>query len=479
MRLRSEPFSPGYAPIEGGQISAPVSPDSADRDAELRDEAQRLQRAQREARPDSSEARRLGERLRQIDRERVALMRASLAAPPAQARTAAVTPASGRLAELGEERARLQRGLLDPSLGAETRRELLEDVRRIDRERLTLHLAERSPEPPATPPPPAAPAAPLALEVAPSAAAEKDPHASLPYPARRRAAYLEREQEARRAHTEALSAVIARTVGAVAPDAAAEVAAGEATRAQLQELDAPLPEAPTRTERQRRGVISRRGERARPGALPQSAKPPQRIPYNVDREEEAKRAAEASAARARRRDVVYFPAWVREAVRRCARSREDAARELGHVPVPQRAAIQSTARIYGGLDDIAGRNVIGLGIAIWYMAQRLGGRISGLPRAAWASLTVGRSGKHYHQSSLFHACHSTDRPIDEERRGIYGGRVGVGRNRGFLVALCASGLIRLIVPSTAGAPPWMIAPSGWAYVQVLVCELEGSSDDTS
>lgn len=478
MRLRSEPFSLPYTPSREGQISAPASPD-AERDAELRAEAQRLQRAQLEARPDSAEARRIGERLRQIDRERIELMRGALAAAAAAAPSAAPVGATGELAELGAERAELQRRLADPALAAADRRALIEQVQRIDRTRFALFRAQQPaevapPEPDRAPEP-----APVLGGHSVSQPAQVSPAiAALPYAARRRAEALEREQTARRAHTERLSDVIARTVADRAPEVAESVAAGEATRAQLQELDAPLVEAPARTERERRAVVSRRGERARAGALPQTAKPPQHIPYSTRREEEAKRAAEASSAKARRRDTVYFPAWVREAVRRCARSHEDAARELGHVPVPQRAAIQSTARVYGGLDEIAGRNVIGLGIAIWYMAQRLKGRISGLPRAAWASLTVGAKGKHYSESSLFHACHSTDRPLDEERRGIYGGRVGAGRNQGFLVALCASGLIRLIVPSTAGAPPWMIAPSGWAYVQVLVCEL-GGSDNTS
>jgi hypothetical protein len=224
----------------------------------------------------------------------------------------------------------------------------------------------------------------------------------------------------------------------------------------------------TRTQRR---VLARRDEPAVPTALPQIAKPPPHVKHDHKREAEAERAAKASAWNAGRRELVFLPAWCRAMARRCAVDRAAATRELCHVPRTVADSIRASAAPYGGLDSAAGRNVVGLAVVFYWLAKRLRGRISGLSRAAWASLTVGSHGKHYSTSALFHPYHRHDESeLDPSARGVWGGRVGVGDNRGLVRAIESEGWLRVIVPDAELAPGWMVAPSGWAFVQVLVTE---------
>ena len=250
-----------------------------------------------------------------------------------------------------------------------------------------------------------------------------------------------------------------------------EVLAGEAHReAQQRKHEA------RHTQAQRR-VLSRREERAIPSALPQSAKPPPHVPYNRQGEAEALRVASRSASRAGRREVVYLPDWCRALARRCALDRAACTRELCHLPRAVADSLRASAGPFGGLDANAGRNVVGLGVVFYWLAKRLRGRLSGLGRKAWASLTVGSHGKHYSASALFHPYHRHDEEeLDPQARGLWGGRVGTGANRGLVRAIESEGWLRVIVPDGHDAPGWMVAPSGWAFVQLLVHVAEPGDD---
>jgi hypothetical protein len=131
--------------------------------------------------------------------------------------------------------------------------------------------------------------------------------------------------------------------------------------------------------------------------------------------------------------------------------------------------VLAEAKPYGGADSLPGRNMIMLSIVLWHVGGRLRGRVSGMPRQAYTSLTMGAYGMHYSHSSVWHAVHSmSDELLPESVRGPDGGRVGSGRNRGFMVAVRLAGWMRTVVPSSRALPGWMISPRGWPYVQVIV-----------
>jgi hypothetical protein len=153
--------------------------------------------------------------------------------------------------------------------------------------------------------------------------------------------------------------------------------------------------------------------------------------------------------------------------------------ELCALPKWAADSVTKEAEHYGGAGSVAGRNLIMLSIVTWHIGKRIkAGRISGMPREAWSSLTVGAHGEHYSDSAVWHPVHDMGRELlPPSVRGPEGGRVGAGRNRGFMVAVRLAGWMRTIVPSSAAVPGWMIAPSGWPFVQVLV--LNSPPGDTS
>jgi hypothetical protein len=235
----------------------------------------------------------------------------------------------------------------------------------------------------------------------------------------------------------------------------------------------------TRATRSQRKVLSRRQEAPGPCALPQTAKPPQHWPYSHQREAEAERVAVASAGRAGRREIVYLPAWCREMARQIAIDRSAATRELCHLPRTVSDSLRASARPFGGLDSCAGRNTVALGVVFFWLAKRLNGRLSGLGRDAWKSLTVGAHGKHYGPSALFHPHHRhREEELSPTLRGPYGGRVGTGNNVGIVRAIESEGWLRVIVPDGRLCPGWMVAPSGWPFVQLLVSVAEPSDDSS-
>ena len=103
-----------------------------------------------------------------------------------------------------------------------------------------------------------------------------------------------------------------------------------------------------------------------------------------------------------------------------------------------------------------------------------------MPREAWVSLTYGTRGTHYSESAVWHPVHDYEGELlPRDVHGPEGGRIGAGRNRGFMYAIRLSGWVRTIVPSAHGLAPWMLAPSGWPFVQVLVSHEPRDDDDTS
>jgi hypothetical protein len=275
------------------------------------------------------------------------------------------------------------------------------------------------------------------------------------------------EHEAKRAE---LAATIAKP-GAVdaetAIDAAQVFVSGNAARDASKES---RPLAQQLAAYRRPGELETRELRAAKRA--QHAKPPPHIVVNQRRECEAEKAGRRSAAKVGRRDVdaVWFPWWVRDLARRVIESKGRALNELGCVHSrPVIDSILSEAAPYGGAESVAGRSVIALALVAWWLGQRLNGRISGLPREAWTSLTVGTRAQHYSGSSVWHPVHDAEGDLlPPEFHGQKGGRIGAGRNRGFMVAVSLAGFMRLLVPNAAQVPAFMLAPSGWPYVQVLV-----------
>lgn len=296
--------------------------------------------------------------------------------------------------------------------------------------------------------------------------------------AERRAA---RERAEAEAHAAKLAATLRASMAAYVPDADAVdvVVNGVAeAKAARQALEA---EHAARATKPQRVVLSRRRseEPATPGALPQTAKPPPHVKPDEKREADAFRIAHLSAQRAGRRELVYLPAWARAMAYKVATDRGAATRELCNLPRTIADSVRASARPFGGLDTCAGRNVVALAIVFWWLAKGLNGRISGLSRAAWASLTVGSHGKHYSTSALFHPYHRHDETeLDPSLRGSCGGRIGTGVNVGLVRAIETEGWLRVIVPDGELVPGWMVAPSGWAFVQLLVSEPEAAHDSS-
>jgi hypothetical protein len=296
--------------------------------------------------------------------------------------------------------------------------------------------------------------------------------------AERRAA---RERAEAEAHEAKLAATLRASMSAYVPDAqlvdvvVSGVAEAKAARLALE------AEHAKRATKPQRVVLSRRrsDEPPTPGALPQSAEPPPHVKPDEKREADAFRIAHLSAQRAGRRDMVYLPAWTRALAYKVATDRGAATRELCNVPRAIADSLRASARPFGGLDTCAGRNVIALGVVFFWLAKGLKGRISGLSCEAWASLTVGSNGKHYSSSALFHGYHRHDESeLDPALRGLYGGRIGTGKNTGLVRAIETQGWLRVIVPDGELVPGWMVAPSGWAFVQLLVSDLEPAHDSS-
>jgi hypothetical protein len=296
--------------------------------------------------------------------------------------------------------------------------------------------------------------------------------------AERRAA---RERAEAEAHAAKLAATLRASMGAYVPDVElVETTVNGVAEAKAARLAREAEQAKRATKPQR-VVLSRRRqyEPAQPGALPQTASPPPHIRPNPQREAEAARVAHVSALKAGRRELVHLPAWSRELSGRIATSRSAATRELCHVPRAIADSLRASARPFGELDTCAGRNVVALGVVFYWLGKALRGRLSGLSSEAWASLTVGAHGKHYSSSALFHAHHRhNEAELDPKLRGLYGGRIGTGRNVGLVRAIETEGWLRVIVPDGALVPGWMVAPSGWAFVQVLVSD-GGPTEDSS
>lgn len=290
----------------------------------------------------------------------------------------------------------------------------------------------------------------------------------------------ERERAEAEAHAAKLAATLRQSMLAYEPDdqlvevVVNGVAEAKAAREALE------AEHAKRATKPQRVVLSRRKyEPAAPSALPQTASPPPHVKPNPQREAEAARIAHTSALKAGRRELVHLPAWSRTMAQAIATSKSAATRELCHVPRAIADSIRASARPFGELDSCAGRNVVALGVVFWWLGKALNGRLSGLSRKAWASLTVGSHGKHYSASALFHPYHRHDESeLDPNRRGIQGGRIGTGDNTGLVRAIESEGWIHVIVPNGESVPGWMVAPSGWAFVQVLVSET-GPPEDSS
>lgn len=289
-----------------------------------------------------------------------------------------------------------------------------------------------------------------------------------------------RERAEAAAHAAKLAATLRQSMLAYEPDeqlvevVVSGVAEAKAAREALEAQHAKRATKPQRV------VLSRRRyEPASPSALPQTARPPPHVKPNPQREAEAARVAHTSALKAGRRELVHLPAWSRTMAQTIATSKSAATRELCHLPRAIADSIRASARPFGELDSCAGRNVVALGVVFWWLGKALNGRLSGLSRKAWASLTVGSHGKHYSPSALFHPYHRHDESeLDPNRRGLYGGRVGIGDNTGLVRAIESEGWIHVIVPDGELVPGWMVAPSGWAFVQVLVSD-GGPTEDSS
>lgn len=218
----------------------------------------------------------------------------------------------------------------------------------------------------------------------------------------------------------------------------------------------------------------RQHDQPSPESVAQGAKPPSHLTWNEKKEQIAERLALESASRAGRRELVYWPAWARELARRCCESKGRALSELTAIPKWASASVLKEAAAYGGADAVAGRNLIALSLVLWHVGGRLRGRISGMPREAYTSLTTGPNGKHYSDSAVWHPVHHADGELLPDARGPEGGRIGAGRNRGFMVAIRLAGWMRTVVPASYGLAPWLIAPSGWPYVQVIVRQSDTS-----
>lgn len=290
----------------------------------------------------------------------------------------------------------------------------------------------------------------------------------------------ERERAEAEAHAAKLAATLRQSMLAYEPDEQlVEVVVNGVAEAKAAREALEAEHAKRATKPQRVVLSRRRYEPASPSALPQTAKPPPHVKPNPQREAEAARVAHTSALKAGRRELVHLPAWSRTMAQSIATSKSAATRELCHVPRAIADSIRASARPFGELDSCAGRNVVALGVVFWWLGKALNGRLSGLSRKAWASLTVGSHGKHYSPSALFHPYHRHDESeLDPNRRGIYGGRIGTGDNTGLVRAIESEGWIHVIVPDGESVPGWMVAPSGWAFVQVLVSD-GGPPDDSS
>jgi hypothetical protein len=286
-----------------------------------------------------------------------------------------------------------------------------------------------------------------------------------------------------RAAAEAFARTAAEQLGADMAAAAAEALevldAGNAARAQR-------ATTPTRAPRFH--------EKPRPAALPQNCPPPKHVPGpSKERARECERVARASARRARPGDrnevIAYWAPWVRPWFRRAVESVAQCSREL--LAVRQSAPwwheqLELTAAAYGGKRTPNGRHVIAYGALIYWHARNGNTALSGLPLAAWASLSVSPSARepkassrgavqlrkagHYSTGALAHRCHDYEGelvPLDVAE-GPQGGRFGAGANCGILAALERDGLIRSIQPDAREAPRWLVGPKGWAFCQVLV-----------
>lgn len=285
----------------------------------------------------------------------------------------------------------------------------------------------------------------------------------------------ERETAHTREHADAL-AKLRDLVALVSEEAAAALDEREAEK-ERQAATQPVARAAL-------GPVGPRAtENPHPGARPQDAKTPSYLPHDVRAEEKAADIGRKQAAKHGVRDTwaAWLPAWTRAMSQRMCESKGRCLSELSSVPVWVRDALVSVAEPYGGASAIAGRNVLALGVVMWHLGQRLKGKISGLLRQAYTSLTVGPNGMHYSDSAVWHPIHDASGPVEDGERGQRGGRIGAGRNRGFMIALshACEAIMRSHVPSVAAVPGWMIAPSGWPMVQILVATSEPSPEPPS
>lgn len=270
----------------------------------------------------------------------------------------------------------------------------------------------------------------------------------------------------------AFADMLQRTLGSALgePEAARVVARVDASREQRAGYVGQRAHALQHARRDVEAVI--------PGQRAQHAPPPEHIVASPSKEAAAEQRARRDAQEHGVRDATWWPAWARDLARRVGESKGRALCELGSVPRWAADSMRAAAKPYGGADSAPGRAVLALALVLWHVGRQTKGRISGMPRGAWTSLTLSPEGGAYSDSSVWHPYHrkTEDLLLPETITGPNGGRIGSGRNRGYMVALYLSGFARAIVPSAYGVPEWMIAPSGWPYVQVLLA-LEDPSGD--
>lgn len=213
-----------------------------------------------------------------------------------------------------------------------------------------------------------------------------------------------------------------------------------------------------------------------PSSLPQHAKPPPGVAFSHNAEaKEAERARRRAGRRGiRDTDAVWCPAWARDAARKGTLSPAHARNEIARVKASRTTApmakhIEAAAEAYGGYGSLAGRNVMMIGAYLVLLTARMKGRrISGMGRGSYTCFTRGSRGERYSSNALWNNLHNSDGEIDPLHKGPRGGTLGGGRNCGFVIALMKAGVLTFFAPSAHECPPWMVAPSGWSYVQVVV-----------
>jgi hypothetical protein len=290
-----------------------------------------------------------------------------------------------------------------------------------------------------------------------------------------------REQRAERHRLEAEAARLKLLAAvAVAPDAIGGAELGAAIARDLGEtLETRDDDRKGRPVALQNSTHGRRSDAPPPppSSLPQHAKPPPGVPYSHNDEAVAAEQARRRAGRQGIRDcdATHFPAWVVKGSRKGTLSPAHARAGLALVAKSRTAApmakhIEAAAEPFGGVSTPAGRNVLMIGTYLVLMTarNRSNKRISGLQRGVFRALTRGTRGEHYSLNTLWNNLHNASGEIDPIHTGPKGGTLGAGKNCGYMIALMRAGVLVYFAPSAHECPAWMVAPSGWSYVQVVV-----------